>query len=87
MIFNFRFATKFLFVSIVLLQNFAFSQSAVITEIEVNQALGKQFKGALDFVAGKDTVVRAFLDSEVVVDPSQTKLSVLRNRGVSGLGW
>jgi len=78
MILNLRFAPKFLFVSIVLLQNFAFSQSAAITEIEVNQALGKQFKGALDFVAGKDTVVRAFLDSEVEVDPSQTKLSVLR---------
>jgi len=56
----------------------ASAQTAAISEIEVNQAIGKQFKGALEFVAGKDTVVRAFLDAEITVDPATTKLVVLR---------
>jgi len=34
--------------------------------------------GALDFVAGKDTVIRAFLASEATVDPATTKLVVER---------
>ena len=57
---------------------FLIAQTATITEIEVNQALGKQFKGAMHFVAGKDTVVRAFLDAEITIDPTQTRLAVLR---------
>ena len=46
--------------------------------MEVNQAIGKQLNGALDFVAGKDTVIRAFLASEATVDPATTKLVVER---------
>ncbi len=72
-----RHTILFLF-SILFLPSVALAQTAAISEIEVNQALGKQFNGALDFVAGKDTVVRAFLDGEVTVNPSQTKLTVQR---------
>jgi len=53
--------------------------AAQIQEIEVNQAIGKQFKGAMNFVAGKQTVVRAFLAEPAVVDPAQTSLLVERN--------
>ena len=67
-----------LILSTLVLPSLVVAQSASIAEIEVNQALGKQFQGAMDFVAGKDTVVRAFLDSEIVIDPATTKLSVLR---------
>ena len=54
------------------------AQSAAITEIEVNQALGKQHRGAMHFFAGKNTIVRAFLDAAITVDPEQTKLTVSR---------
>lgn len=53
-----------------------FGQAPTITEIEVNQAIGKQLGGALKFVAGKNTVVRAFLNAPVTIDPAQTKLAV-----------
>lgn len=55
-----------------------FAQSPAILEVEVNQAIGKQLNGALDFVAGKDTAIRAFLASEATVDPATTKLVVER---------
>ncbi|OQX19972.1 MAG: hypothetical protein BWK80_36250 [Desulfobacteraceae bacterium IS3] len=43
-----------------------------ISRIEINQALGVQKDNHLYFVAGKDTVVRAFLSESVVVNPAQT---------------
>jgi hypothetical protein len=54
------------------------AQSPAILEVEVNQAIGKQLNGALDFVAGKDTAIRAFLASEATVNPATTKLVVER---------
>ncbi len=43
-----------------------------ITRIEINQALGYQKNNNLNFVAGKDTVIRAFLSEAVVVNAAQT---------------
>ncbi len=43
-----------------------------ISRIEVNQALGYQKDNRLNFVAGKDTVIRAFLSEAVVVNAAQT---------------
>jgi hypothetical protein len=53
----------------------AFGQAA-IQEIEVNQALGKQLNGALNFVAGKNTAIRVYLSEETAVVPDKTKLVV-----------
>lgn len=47
-----------------------------ITQIEVNQSLGAQLNGTLNFVSGKDTVVRVYLDSAVAIDPTQTSLKI-----------
>ena len=52
-----------------------FSQ-ANITEIEINQALGRQLNGNLNFVAGKDTVIRVYLDSAVAIAPDKTSLAI-----------
>ena len=49
-----------------------------IKKIEVNQAIGNQYKGHLNFVAGKSTVVRAFL-SESVSFSKRLKLLGLDN--------
>lgn len=49
-----------------------------IKKIEVNQAIGNQYKGHLHFVAGKSTVVRAFL-SEAVTFSKRLKLLGLDN--------
>ncbi len=57
----------------------AWSQSLQITEIEVNQALGKQLNNSHNFVAGKDTIVRAFLSAPTVVDAAQTSLTIQRD--------
>ena len=40
---------------------------AHINSIEINQAIGNQYNGHQNFVAGKNTVVRAFLSEPVVV--------------------
>lgn len=52
-----------------------------ITGIEVNQAIGVQLSGNLNFVAGKDTAVRVFLESPALIDTavSQTYLNVFRD--------
>jgi len=50
-----------------------------IQSIEVNQSIGVQKGGALKFVAGRDTVVRAFLDLEATVDAAQTDVVVSRD--------
>lgn len=55
------------------------AQTPAITEVEVNQVLGKQFNGALDFVAGKDTAIRAFLAAPAAIDPARTKLLIQRD--------
>ena len=49
-----------------------------ITKIEVNQALGNQYNGSTNFVAGKNTVIRAFLSEPVTVS-SRAKLQGLEN--------
>src|SRR5579859_4194113 len=59
---------------------FAFAQTAAIDSIEINQSIGKQLNGALNFVAGKATAVRAFMTADVTVDPSQSKV-VIRKDG------
>ena len=50
-----------------------------IDRIEINQAIGVQKNNALKFVAGKDTVVRAFVSSPVTVDPGQTRAVIIRD--------
>ena len=52
-----------------------------ITAIEVNQSIGLQLNGNLNFVAGKDTAVRVFLDGLATIDttPAQTFLNVFRD--------
>ena len=50
-----------------------------VKEIEVNQAIGRQFQGALNFVAGKQTVVRALLDEAAAIDPATTSLLIERD--------
>jgi len=50
-----------------------------IQTIEVNQSIGVQKGGALKFVAGRDTVVRAFLDGEATVDAAQTEVIITRD--------
>lgn len=52
---------------------------ATIQRIEINQAIGVQKDGALKFVAGKDTVVRAFLSEAVTVDAAQSGAAISRN--------
>ena len=66
------------FFFIFLFSSFAAAQ-AQIDRIEVNQAIGIQKNNALKFVAGKDTVIRAFLTSAVIVDPAQTKADITRD--------
>jgi hypothetical protein len=50
-----------------------------IQSIEINQAIGVQKNGNLKFVAGKDTVVRAFMTSPVSVDQDRTSATVVRD--------
>jgi uncharacterized protein (TIGR03437 family) len=55
-----------------------FAQPASISSIEINQAIGKQLNGDAYFVAGKATAIRAFLASDVTVDPTQTNAVIQR---------
>lgn len=56
-----------------------FAQSQInVTGLEVNQALGVQKDNNKYLVAGKNTVVRAFLGPAVAVDPANTWLNVSR---------
>lgn len=50
-----------------------------IQSIEINQAIGVQKNGNLKFVAGKDTVIRAFMAAPVAIDAAQTQATVVRN--------
>ena len=50
-----------------------------IDRIEINQAIGVQKNNGLKFVAGKDTVVRAFLGSPMTIDPAQTRAVIVRD--------
>lgn len=54
-------------------------QAPAIQTIEINQAIGVQKNGALKFVAGKDTVVRAFLAAPVTIDPNNTSATMTRD--------
>lgn len=54
-------------------------QAQAIQSVEINQALGVQKNGNLKFVAGKDTVVRAFMTSPVAVDAAQTSATITRD--------
>ena len=47
-----------------------------VTKIEVNQAIGLQKDGHQYYVAGKSTVVRAFLSEPTVIDLSRTSVKV-----------
>jgi hypothetical protein len=49
-----------------------------ITKIEVNQAIGNQLQGHTNFVAGKNTVIRAFLSEPVTVS-RRAKMAGLEN--------
>jgi len=55
------------------------AQAQAIQSIQINQAIGVQKNGALKFVAGKDTVVRALMASAVTVDPAQTSANITRD--------
>ncbi|HEV8433176.1 MAG TPA: hypothetical protein VGR95_07175, partial [Thermoanaerobaculia bacterium] len=50
-----------------------------IDSIEINQAIGVQKDGHLKFVAGKDTVVRAFLAAPATVDESKSRATIRRD--------
>ncbi len=50
-----------------------------ISKIELNQALGVQKDNHFNFVAGKDTVVRAFLSEEVAITADQTWAKVSKD--------
>jgi hypothetical protein len=56
----------------------AFAQ-VKIDSIEINQAIGVQKDGHLKFVAGKDTVVRAFLDAPATIDESKSHATIKRD--------
>ncbi len=47
-----------------------------ITDMEINQALGVQKDGEQNYVAGKSTVIRVFLDAKVNVDPLTQRVVV-----------
>ena len=51
-----------------------------ISNIQINQALGVQLSNHLNFVAGKDTIIRALLPQQVTVDPSTTRAVITRDR-------
>ncbi len=51
----------------------------LIQNIEVNQVLGIQKNNGKKFVAGKDTVIRAFLKEKSTIDANKTSLVVKRN--------
>jgi len=50
-----------------------------IERVEINQVLGMQKNQHLNFVAGKGTVVRAFLSEEVLVDSAASSAEVYRD--------
>src|SRR5436309_11928943 len=56
----------------------AFAQTQ-LDSIEINQAIGVQKNDARKFVAGKDTVIRAFLAAPVEIDPAKTNAAVTRD--------
>src|SRR5712692_5964969 len=56
----------------------AFAQQQ-IDSIEINQAIGIQKNNARKFVAGKDTVIRAFLAAPVEIDKAQTSAKITRD--------
>ena len=53
----------------------------IVENIEINQAIGKLYNGApnTNFVAGKATVVRAFMTEAVTVDPNTTSATITRD--------
>lgn len=57
-------------------------QAQAIVGIEVNQAIGVQKNGNLKFVAGKDTVITAFMASPITVDRAQTSATITRDGAV-----
>src|SRR5438552_2515372 len=63
----------------------SFSSAVVaqqVESIEINQAIGVQKNNARKFVAGKDTVIRAYLTSTAIITPEQTQAVVRRNGDV-----
>ena len=74
-----RYSVRACVAALLLTPTIAGAQSFTITRVEVNQAIGVQKDGALKFVAGKDTVVRAFLSAPVEIDPDRTAAVVVRD--------
>lgn len=73
-----RWAPVVMSVALGLAPGVASGQTFEIQAIEINQALGVQKDNALKFVAGKDTVIRAFLSAAVAIDPGGTAVEVIR---------
>src|SRR5438477_2655336 len=61
-----------------LVSSAAFAQQQ-IDVVEINQAIGIQKNNALKFVAGKDTVIRAFLSAPATIVPQQTSATITRD--------
>jgi hypothetical protein len=55
-----------------------FVGAVTITDVEINQVLGKQLNGEKNFVAGKDTAIRVLLSGEVTVNFAAQQLVVRR---------
>jgi uncharacterized protein (TIGR03437 family) len=70
---------QLLFPCALLCASAAFGQSISIDQVEINQAIGRQLNDKPVFVAGKDTVIRAFLNQEVTIDETKTSAVVKRD--------
>ena len=79
---NMRFQSTFIFIMMLgafLTAGSAPAQSQLqVTSIEVNQGLGVQKDDHKYYVAGKNTVVQAFLNQAVAVDTTKTYVNVSR---------
>jgi len=79
---NMRFQSAFIFIMMLgalLIADSAPAQSQPqVTSIEVNQALGVQKDNHKYYVAGKNTVVQAFLNEAVAIDTAKTYVNVSR---------
>lgn len=54
-------------------------QALAITSVEINQVLGRQYLNARNFVAGKNTIIRAYLNQKITVDYDTQGVMISRN--------
>lgn len=54
-------------------------QALAITSVEINQVLGRQYLNARNFVAGKDTIIRAYLNQKITVNYDTQGVRISRN--------